>query len=469
MNKTSLLVWVPLRPGSHWRAEGIAQTIENALSEINNLNITILVNKEHYYTLEEQFEAQDNVNIIPLSFKWLLFKIISERTEIKKYNSTNLASYEISTTKSLIDMFLNKIFSKFQKINLFSTSIGYAVRLKIFTLLQRTGHFRQYQKIWLPVPIIPWIAQLKGETILSFWDPFGFEYREFSDISPYLHENFLVTFNKVTHIITQSNNNKDYLTHVFGIDDSKISVVYLGYPDYSKFVSTQANNTKDELLASWKVPVIKSNDRAAFMKGLHKELINHSMLFRLHKRLDTDTKIIIISTQHRPYKGFETLFKILEILIKNYSTNIYFIFTGLVPGDLKEKYAHFHENIVEINRVSNKQHALLYLISDLALHPSYAEGGLGTYPQFEAASVGTPCIINRGRHTDEMIKVFDTNLSKIVSDFTDTETSVQKIIDLLDNKKLSSDNVQLIMNSHRSWTTASQEYETIFTKESSND
>jgi len=467
MKKINILLWVPLRPGSHWTAEGIAQTIEHILSEISEVNITVLVNKEHYSVLKQIFEEQDNINIVPLSFRWLLFKKELKSPKKPKYDSRYFDIETLSVNKNLLNTIFKKISKKISNIIDSLGIFSYGTRLKIFTNLHKYGYFRKYHKTWVPVPIIPWIDQLRGETILSFWDPFGFEYRDFSDVAIFLHKNFLIILNSVTHIVTQSNNNKEYLVKMFQLDPNKISVIYLGYPNYAPLLDrhTLAIKDKDLLIQKWEEKIVKSNNINDYFIKIHKEFINHSLLFRLKKRLTPKTQILMISTQFRPYKGFETLFKTLDKLIKEYSSDMYFIFTGIVPKKLKDQYSHFHENIIEINRVSNKQHALLYKIADLTLHPSYAEGGLGCFPQFESASVGTPCLVNRGRHTDEMVLELNENLKHIVYDFTDVNSLYSAICQILNSQEHQKENIQNIMNSYRSWKEASKEYETLFLQE----
>jgi len=465
MQETSLLVWVPLRPGSHWRAEGIAQTIEYILSEIKDMNVTIVANKEHATVLNEVFAEQKNIEIIPLSLSWLAFKRKNKRkykNKSKQYSIANIKSMREKTTSSLIQTAFHKVSRIFSKLKYIWSLLGYALKLRLFTSLQKQGFFKkQNQKIWLPVPILPWIGQLKGNTILSFWDPFGFEYREFEKTTLYLLKNFSNVINSANQIVTQSYNNKEYLVNVFGVATEKVNVVFLGSPDYSKYLFT--SQSKIELINRWEVPHIATNSIEAFWNQYHKEFINHSILFRLQKRLTAKSKIIMISTQYRPYKGFETLFKIIDTIIKTHSSDIYFIFTALLPKNLKKQYGHIHENLIEINRVSNKQHALLYQLADLTLHPSYNEGGLGTYPQFESASVGTPCLINRGRHTDEMIKTWDKELEMIVHDFTDITTTANAIVSLLHNKELANKNIAVIMKNYRDWSDVSKEYRNLFT------
>jgi len=92
------------------------------------------------------------------------------------------------------------------------------------------------------------------------------------------------------------------------------------------------------------------------------------------------------------------------------------------------------DNIFEIIRVSNKQHAMLYQISDLVIHPSFVEGGLRTYPQYEAASLNVPCLSQIGRHTKELNALYNNKLENVFCDFTNIKIALEKINILLNDE-----------------------------------
>jgi glycosyltransferase involved in cell wall biosynthesis len=102
-------------------------------------------------------------------------------------------------------------------------------------------------------------------------------------------------------------------------------------------------------------------------------------------------------------------------------------------------------------------------MSDLVLHPSYVEGGLGVYPQFEAASVGTPCLVNVGRHVLEQ-RSDRTLIAKTTSDFVNLNRTIEKIEDLMQSENERILNIKESESLRVSWKASSERYADIFKK-----
>ncbi|HGH8112544.1 TPA: glycosyltransferase family 1 protein, partial [Vibrio cholerae] len=109
----------------------------------------------------------------------------------------------------------------------------------------------------------------------------------------------------------------------------------------------------------------------------------------------------------------------------------------------------------------NYLHASLYLMSDIVLHPSNVEGGLGAYPQYEASSVGKPSLINTGRHVNEMAEEgFDVDL--LSSNFVNTKETVDKIEKLINSEEYMRQNIDAINRLKISWKESASNYENVF-------
>jgi len=458
-----VLIWVPLSPLHSWRGEGIAQTLEHLLSATSNetLRYTILVNVDHFHEVVTSFREIRNIEVIPLSLIWLVFRAIPKR---KKYVDKKESAY-FKPKSTLIDAagpIFRKLKIKKSRIReLFHLTL-YALRLKIFTAFQVLGLFKRAELIWIPVPIINWSESLKGKKVISFWDPFVFEYREFSDISFYFFKKYNKLFQGAEHIVTQSQNNKEYIAGVFKVPKNRIAVIYNGSPDYSKIIKKDwLAYSKQRLIRLYEKEPVEASSVSDFARRLHQEHCNQSALFRLSKRINAKTKVIMVSTQYRIYKGFEVLFKIADAIV-GVLPDAYFIFTSELPIRLKERYAYLRENVLEIVRVSNKQHAILYCLCDLVLHPSFVEGGLGCYPQFEAASLNRPCLVNRGRHTDELSDVFGDAIREVICDFRNLEDTTSRILDLLNNSAVRQANIQANLSAFINWKSIAKKYEKLF-------
>lgn len=459
----NVLIWVPLFYTNSWRGEGIAQTIENIVknSDKTKIRYTLLVNKKHYYEVMEELNG-NNVDIIPLSIRWLFFDKIFITNDNKEYNFNEVKDKIIFNLLDAIKVLcLKKINKKldFSFLKLFL----HAIRLLSFTYASKINRFKKYDVIWIPVPIIQWCEHVAGIKVQSFWDPFAFEYLDFKNVAPYLMKKYLVLFKNISHVITQSNNNKEYLTFFYNLEPDKVSVIYNGSPDYSGLLAKYARNSFNAIVGSFPDRRILADTKYDLFEEYKKEFINKSLLFRLQKRLTPKTKIIMVSTQARVYKGFGTLLYLFDKMVNRLADiDLILISTAEIPKDLKNKYSYLYEKFFEITRVSSKQHAFLYSISNLVLHPSFVEGGLGSYPQFEAASVGTPALINRGRHTDEMIDVFGEELSQIVCDFTNIDLTISKIKELLFDDLKIQENIKIIKSAYLDWKDVSSKYEKTF-------
>ena len=461
----NILIWMPLSPINKWVGEGIAQTIENIIMAMDDsLKFTILINKNHYLEVFQSIGHKKNISIVPLSIFWPFFKKRKNKYKIFYFTDGEEEDIFEITFRDKLSSFLKKIGIKF---DLGSTAkiLFYLASLRVILFLHNRLNIFKADLIWIPIPIIPWTEYLKGKKVHSFWDPFVFEYREFENFSLFLYKKYSIVFKKVEKIITQSNSNKEYLCKIFGIPEKKITVIYNGSPDYSKFkknINSDGIGVKRDLIRYWKKrSKFIYSKREELVNALYHELINHSILNRLEKRLNNSSKIILVSSQYRVYKGFETLFKIIEKLIKK-NPNYLFIFTTIIPEKLKSDYAHFLENLFEITRVSKEQHAILYQLADLILHPSYSEGGLGCYPQFEAASLGKPCLVNEGRHTEEACRVFGDCFRKITADFRDIDSTIKRIEILVSNLAAAEENTRISLEGMISWEKVSLEYKKLF-------
>ena len=450
-SKIKVLVWLPFPPRTKWRGEGIAQTIENIISHGTGLiEYHILCNKQIYPTVHEIFEKSPNNDSIKVKKIGLSWPNFLNKRKNKIFTLSDIEKQRFP--QELITGKKNVVTRFFWACGLF---------LQIL-LLKISGGFSKYNLLWLPSPLTLFAGMLDSKkVVISFWDPFVFEYSGFSSIAHFLFYFIAKYLLKAKKIITQSRANESYLTKVLGIDKSKIKIIRNGAPTYTKYLPTLKQQASDEEI----LHDIMSKSEQHELNDLIMHYINLSTLFRLLNKKKQNTKIIIVSTQYRPYKGFETLFLLLDNILKKYSDqyDFQFIFTTAnIPQHLKSKYPWSEEKIHAITQTSEYFHASLYYLSNLALHPSNAEGGLGSYPQYEAASLNVPCLNHEGRHMDELAAYFEKDISPIISDFSKIEETGIKIVKLLkdDDKKI--ENIALINETRVSWENTSLEYEKIF-------
>lgn len=449
-----LTIWMPLRPGSSWRGEGIAQTVENILSNLSsNINCTLVVSKTHAAELDAILEKCPNIRLACVGFK------SKQHAEIDTDSVPKSSFFQLVSSKIK--------FNLLKKFSSYFNSLCYIATMYFYTELQRFGFFLpKSQIIWVPTPIIPFIGNLRGNKIFSFWDPFVFEYRDFSDISNILYKHYRNVYSRANAIITQSQANRSFLTDVFNMNEIKIHVINNGSPDFSSFLKEFepiGKRNPKSVVDLWGRKTFKGKNKQDAYNKLIADSINKTILWRLGQKFDSKKdRIIMVSTQCRPYKGFGVLFEVLDKLVKSEKLFRYqIIMTSSVPSKIKDKYPLLYERIHEVIRVTNKQLAALYYMSDLVLHPSYVEGGVGVYPQFEAASVGTPCLVNIGRHVLEHDSC-DEPPQFTTTNFVDVPLTIGKIekIMLSDDEK----NMNVIESKKLaiSWQDAAKKYDDVF-------
>lgn len=451
-SKIKVLVWLPLPFGSKWRGEGIAQTIENIVGHGSGLvEYHILCNKKISNELKEicqQWPNKDNVKIKNLGFSFF-DKTSQEPVSFKEIKKNLNAHRLLARTKEKLSL-LDKLLWSFSLL----------LRSLLFWAAKGES---KYNLIWIPAPSTLFTGVFSAnKVIVSFWDPFVFEYSAFSAqatlVFYFISRNLL----RANKIVTQSYTNKNYLTSVLHFEENKSFFIPNGSPSYEKYITElDQNSSSTETILDYVASKLKAYDLNIFLS----QYINISTLFRLLSKRKTNTKIIIISTQYRPYKGFETLFFLLDYIQKKYGEKYDFQFiltANNLPSPLKNRYAWIEEKIHCITKTPEYFHAILYYVSDLALHPSNAEGGLGSYPQYEAASLGIPCLSNIGRHMNELASYFKKDISPIISDFAKLEETSTKIITLLEDTHKKSENISLINETRIPWSKSALEYEKMF-------
>jgi glycosyltransferase involved in cell wall biosynthesis len=452
----NIIIWLPLRPGASWRGEGIAQTVENIIKTLDpEIEITVVTTAECEKEFDEKIKSRVKVKLL----KWI--------------NTTNTRKYELKDTDSfaptLFELMAAKFsiakFNKVKKLSKLIKSIMYVVELRFICLKINLGWlFSRDAVYWFPAPNIYGIDKIKRKKIISFWDPFVFEYRDFGDMMNVLYLKFYEIYRKAEGIITQSESNKRYLIDVMGIDGNLIKVINNGSPDYSRHYNEDEN--KRQPLQNWLKPHYVGIGKSDAISSFVKDKVNKSILWRLLSKKELDnSKTIIISTQDRPYKGLKLLLKLLDAYVDKYGENINIVTTAHFQDEYRKMYPRLMDRIYEITRVSEFQHSILYGVADLAIHPSFVEGGLGAYPQFEAASMKKPSLVNTGRHITEMIsvnKLSSDESSLIAVDFTNIEIACEKIKKLLHDDAIRENNIKVINKCRNSWGDVGMQYSNYF-------
>jgi glycosyltransferase involved in cell wall biosynthesis len=460
----TISVWAVFPSANHWRGEGIAQTIENILLHSSeDVKYQLIISDAHLSAAKEALGHKKNIKFYPLGFhagRKVFFESSSEL--IPKL-----------TTFQLID------WSFFRNISLF-LSLCSGQFFRFFSFLSIRRIMLRGDIIFCPSPLSsPRKFFLKNKKfVFNFWDPFVFEYTAFGISRNFLLCIFLKKMSLVGDgIITQSKANRDYLIDVLGIKPENIYIIPNGSPSYKELYNRFPEDKKKALegdsrrrnAAFWPEKSLQGRTKSEISKLFIADTLNKSIVFRLCSNIEDNSKIIFVSTQFRPYKGFELLFDLFDTLLKSAPEfNFHFVFTTKIPVDFLRKHSSHYPwislRVYEITRVSNLQHAFLYKMSDLVLHPSLVEGGSTLYPGSEAASLGIPSLINTGRHTREMIADHGAEAAEVVMNLSQQDTTIKRIISLLTDKAMIEHNLRIIEKLNVNWVDSSQSYSDVFRK-----
>lgn len=460
--KFRVLVYAVLPPEYGWKGEGIAQTIEKILMHSPaDIEYTLCISKTHGSQIDNRIKYLSNIKIRYVGFSFGKKQQYSDNIKTIKYVGKG------NRFSTIIHSKLSKLTSPMRKILWLLYSVFLMILLKI--------EFRGFPVIYNPSPSFVFSGNKHQKRIMSFWDPFVFEFSTFNAIRAPMLRKFLYNFLvKSDIIITQSKSNKEYLTKVFSASEDKVKIVYNGSPDYSKLflefskVFPELKNfSRDTMLELWPISNDSKLTRNELQYFLEREITKKSVLFRIFSKISVKSKIIMISTQYRPYKGLESLFQVLDLLCQKLGEReLHFVFTSEFPDKIRDQiFGRFPwavDKVYEFSRLTDLQHACMYCICDLLLHPSFVEGGPTLYPAAEAASLGKPSLTNSGRHTQEMIERDGPQMAEVVADFTRKEETVKRIQDLLTNADAARRNVELIRKSMIPWSSAAAQYAEVF-------
>lgn len=453
-----IVVWLPLPAFSSWRGEGIIQTVEhilaNAPTSHESPRWTLILSPAHKDEVH-----RDVLNHPRIDIKTLRGLGAIERKH--SYTTDKIISYIKRPT------FMQR-FTQVIEAQLFATLkrrldlIRYGVMLTVHTHWQVFGGSFKADGIWIPTPIIPLAHRLRGRKTCSFWDPFIFEYASYRDTGEMFLPQFLRLFQAAESIITQSDYNRRYLLNVMNTPAQCIHVINNGTNDYSRYKipETVSQGERDEF-------ILTNFGRSDFFGQLSKvrnkfidQFHTKSVLMRLIERKKSlpNARVIFVSTQFRPHKGMyemlETATKLIEADDDN--SDYLFVFTAKLPQQVVSRYPRLHEHTYELTRLANKDHALIYQLADLVIHPSHAEGGL-PYPIHEAASLDVVCLINKGRHVMEAQQL-RPELSALIIDIRKPKQAALKIRHVLSDKDQRKDMLAAAMSLERPWSQVAQEY-----------
>jgi glycosyltransferase involved in cell wall biosynthesis len=441
-DKVKVLVFIPLPLYAKWKGEGITQTVENIIADSSErVEYTLFISRHCLQEIDPKIK--EKVKIITMG-----------------WNNNSIGTKSAKVLRVFYRLFF----------------VLYLCIYTLTTVLLSCVSKNNYDVVYVPTPLLTKFAILQcKEVVTAFWDPFVLEFCGFSSwIKKLILTEVSFALYHSDAIITQSIVNKEFMIDYMHISTKKIFTIRNGVPDFHSLLPDNKID-KAYIFKKWgNYPMNKKSNILLefyeFFFRVIKESTNKINLCVLHRLLskdsDKEVKIITVSTQNRPYKQINLLFRVLDLLIKKNSHQFRFklVFTCDISEKLLELYPWSYGLIHVIRRVTNEQLAIIYKLSSLVIHPSIAEGGAGTYPMFEAASLQVPSLSQMGRHMIELQEYNNIAIDDLTLDLLADEESCKKIMELLTNKEKIKRNINMINSMRIEWSNVRKEYENVFIK-----
>jgi glycosyltransferase involved in cell wall biosynthesis len=179
-----------------------------------------------------------------------------------------------------------------------------------------------------------------------------------------------------------------------------------------------------------------------------------------------DVSYFVVSTQDRVSKNIGLAAEAAEQLVRSGQLDIKMITTAPINwGDtwtrlpsLVEQYQLQHD-VLSMHDLPRPAHASFYHCAQLAVHPSFFEGGQGVFPFYEALSVGCPCIMADGPHTAEQAAI-EPRLSKYLFNPFNKADLARLILHVVKNRdEVVEDQLSILKRmKQRGWSEVAREY-----------
>ena len=276
---------------------------------------------------------------------------------------------------------------------------------------------------WLSIfPSFNYAAGLEKPLAVIFPDAIPKVFHEFSDMAWGFNGNHQVwesyvrkSVERADRLVTFSRHVRDeHLGKIFGASPDRVAVVPHASPDLAPALPFVSDRRRTEA----------SREQAA---ALLREWAAEKGWDYLHNYPFEQVPFVAVSTQDRVTKNIRLILDATLRLIRDQRRDLKIISTAPLhfgadwtplPGTIERMGA--LRDLVSVPDLPRLQHAALYHCASVAVHASLFEGGHAPFPFYEAVSVGTPCLMARGPHVEELLED-EPELSSFVFDPNDAD------------------------------------------------
>ena len=125
-----------------------------------------------------------------------------------------------------------------------------------------------------------------------------------------------------------------------------------------------------------------------------------------------EVTFIVTATQDRPTKNLGRVAEATRRIVRERRHDIKMITTASIHmGEKWSLLPFFNEtdgllrDVISMHDLPREVHAALFHSAAVTVHPTMFEGIVGALPFFESLSVGTPCLLGRGPHVEELLEI----------------------------------------------------------------
>lgn len=214
---------------------------------------------------------------------------------------------------------------------------------------------------------------------------------------------------------------------LFGVDPAKIRVVPHAPPNLAHLASYAEPTGRTAASRSHAAGILR---RHAKERGW-RDMVDYPF---------EEIDYLAVSTQDRVTKNIRLVAEAVRHLVRRRRIALKLFMTAPIhfgaswtplPSLLESEQ--LFADVVSMTDLPRDVHAAFYHCAAMAVHPSIFEGGLGPFPFYEAVSVGTPCLMAKGPHTDELLQL-EPSLAAFMFDPNDTDGLIARIDALLSDR-----------------------------------
>ncbi len=215
---------------------------------------------------------------------------------------------------------------------------------------------------------------------------------------------------------------------LLGVPEEKIAVVPLAPPDLRPqipFATNRRRTAETQRIAATMIRNYAASSSIDYLDGFPFE----------------DVRYVFTATQDRPSKNMGAVAEAVRRLVQQRRTDFKLLTTASAMVDAEwslfprvVERNQFLRDAFTLRDVPREIHAALFHCAAVTVHPSFFEGIIGALPLYESLSVGTPCLVARGPHVEELLER-EPGLSPYVFDPYDVEALADLIIHVATNRE----------------------------------